>query len=417
MKVSKTIFILILFLAFKTSLVFGVPNEGYGEDSQALGQFVDTYENLDNVTVFVDLIRNSTLDAIEVDGIEYIEYIEAPFQLREHDRWDGYEPSTSWALGTSLNAYTNTGPRGDSWMFFNMNAQWLQGKYVRLNWHTVGSYVNADPLYFRVYDGSYERSSATDFPEDNPMLLKGSGLLYQYREPNFNTWTTREFYIDLDTWGHELDTVMVAIYLDDSYFNGYVRNYLAWFEVNSGSGGAGNIYTVDCEIASETLVSEVSGTDHDQSRLDDIGLPLTGGGYYEGGYLITDNYLNYTTGSSLLLLTNTSISENVNITVQFSNDNSTWVDNEGNMGSTEVLNGFHAIDLRDLNYTDIHIMYNLSATLTETPILYQSRLVTTIGNVTGGNGDPVVGGGINSATIIMLIFLCGLAITLLWRYG
>ncbi len=115
-------------------------------------------------------------------------------------------------------------------------------------------------------------------------------------------------------------------------------------------------------------------------------------GYENDGYFLTEDYLNYTTGSSLVLLTNSTIPISTSITVQFSNDNSSWVDHEGNVGSTSLIAGFYSIDLRDLNYTDIYSMYNFTGTQIDTPRLYQSRLVTTwantsivVGNVTFQN--------------------------------
>lgn len=101
-------------------------------------------------------------------------------------------------------------------------------------------------------------------------------------------------------------------------------------------------------------------------------------GYETDGYFITEDYLNYTTGNSLILLTNTTIPSGTTLTAQFSNDNATWVDNEGNVGNTPLIDGFYSVDLRGLNYTDLYSIFNFTG-LTETPIFYQSRLITTNG--------------------------------------
>ena len=112
-------------------------------------------------------------------------------------------------------------------------------------------------------------------------------------------------------------------------------------------------------------------------------------GYNTDGYFITEDYLNYTTGQGLALLTNASIPGGTSITVQFSNDNATWVDNEGNIGSNTLLDEFYAIDLRDLNYTASFKRYNLTTTdTTITPRLFQSRLVTTNGTAGVGPVGP-----------------------------
>ena len=79
-------------------------------------------------------------------------------------------------------------------------------------------------------------------------------------------------------------------------------------------------------------------------------------------------------GSTLVLQTISKISEATGITVQFSEDNSTWTE------STTITDGFQSIDLRTLNYTDAYIMFNLSTSnVEETPYLNQSRLITSIG--------------------------------------
>lgn len=126
-------------------------------------------------------------------------------------------------------------------------------------------------------------------------------------------------------------------------------------------------------------------------------------GYETDGYFITDDYLNHTTGSSLTLLTISQIPYGTSITVQFSNDNSTWVDNEGNVGSTTIIDGLYAIDLRNLNYTDSYNMFNLSGTALLTPRLNQSRLITTL-----GIGDGEVTTTISSMFLIPTFAIVGL---------
>jgi len=48
-------------------VVNGAIDEGYGEDQTALGQFVDSFENTNNITVMDDVVRNSTLNCIELN--------------------------------------------------------------------------------------------------------------------------------------------------------------------------------------------------------------------------------------------------------------------------------------------------------------------------------------------------------------
>ena len=138
------------------------------------------------------------------------------------------------------------------------------------------------------------------------------------------------------------------------------------------------------------------------------------GGYEPEGYFTSTNYLSspIVNGSALVHLENTTIPPNTGITIEFSDDNATWILNDWQ----PLFGGFESIDLRELNYsTGYYTRHNLSTTdLAVTPIVYQSRLITTIGNSTGGGGVPVVGGGLNSATILMLILLFILAILIYW---
>ena len=61
--------ILVFLILFSTVLpIQAATDEGYGEDETSLGQFVDSFEDLDNVSVAVDVIRNSTFNAMELNS-------------------------------------------------------------------------------------------------------------------------------------------------------------------------------------------------------------------------------------------------------------------------------------------------------------------------------------------------------------
>jgi len=136
---------------------------------------------------------------------------------------------------------------------------------------------------------------------------------------------------------------------------------------------------------------DVDGADHHTGYIENAWLGDYISGYYTEGYFMTEDYLNYTTGNSLALLTNASIPYGTDIQVQFSNDNVTWSDNEGVPLDANFLNaGFYSIDLRNLNYSDIFMIHNFTGTLALTPRVYQSRLITTEG-IENGIGDDYAG--------------------------
>lgn len=119
------------------------------------------------------------------------------------------------------------------------------------------------------------------------------------------------------------------------------------------------------------------------SELDDFTTQANGtagGGYVLDGYFTTTDYLSdpFANGSILVQMTNTSMPVNTAITMEFSEDNITWTLNDWQ----PIFGGFESVDLRDLNYSaGYHIRYNLSTTDPAiTPRLYQSRLITTLGN-------------------------------------
>lgn len=117
------------------------------------------------------------------------------------------------------------------------------------------------------------------------------------------------------------------------------------------------------------------------------------GGYESEGYFSTVDYLSdpLANGSALVSMVNATVPANTAIELQFSEDNSTWVDNQGTPGDSMSLSGgFESFDLRGLNYsTGFYSRFNLSSTDSSvTPRLYQNRLITTIGNSSGGGTAP-----------------------------
>ena len=105
------------------------------------------------------------------------------------------------------------------------------------------------------------------------------------------------------------------------------------------------------------------------------------------GYFTTENYLDQVNGSVLVQMTNATISGGAGITIQFSQDNSTWVNNLNAAGSNTLTAGFQSIDLRELNWSSsLYLRYNFTGLFASPPRLYQSRLITTLGQV--GAGAP-----------------------------
>ncbi len=102
-------------------------------------------------------------------------------------------------------------------------------------------------------------------------------------------------------------------------------------------------------------------------------------GYMNNGIFYTKDILNYVNGSSIVLLTNSTIPENDEIKIQFSPNNSSWYSHNAILtGYDNIVAGLESIDLRDLNYSSsIYMRFNFSDGGSDsTPRLYQIRLIT-----------------------------------------
>lgn len=105
-------------------------------------------------------------------------------------------------------------------------------------------------------------------------------------------------------------------------------------------------------------------------------LLLQSGGYSNDGHFYTTDVLS-NIANSIVLLTNTTIPENDIVTVEFSSDNVTWVDHNGDPGSDTLVSGNESLDLRDLSYSNLYSRFNLTdGGADSTPRLYQIRVIT-----------------------------------------
>jgi len=397
----KTVLFLIIILSFNTPLIYSATDEGYGEANENLGQFTDTFENEDYVMVSENVDRNSTYKCMELEYAgEFVYLMWEPIQLREHESTASGNPDYSFTKPSDdhFQIYSTLSSMGTGYAFFTVKASWINDKYIRVYWRDQSSWGT---IQCWLLDGDYDRSSLVDFPSDSGMIYKGNGLLQTIR--TLAVGVSETFDVQIDASEASLENCTIMFRVGDSW-SGQSKNLdIFWIEINDDSGGSDNIVKWDI-TASETLTMEQTSTKMDYGRVHGGSIQdYSFGGYESEGYFITEDYLNYTTGKCLSLLTNASISEGVILKVQFSLDNSTWVDNKGNTGSTLIVDGFYAIDLRNLNYNDVYIMYNFTGTVTSTPRLYQSRLITTEG-IGNGNGEIVY--KFPSQSLVMLIFLC-----------
>lgn len=182
------------------------------------------------------------------------------FNLREHkSSVNACEVTYSKSDDTTVRETSGTSAYGmNGYMFFVAPREWLDGKYLRFRWLGYHSYPRANAISFLIYDGSYDRSSMIDFPNQAPMVAKGNGLLYSlYKSASF-PWETQDILVDVSGGSEEFVTIFFQIY--DGYSAQYFYIDLDWLEINSGSNGAGNLFR---EHFTDSVHMEVTGTQND----------------------------------------------------------------------------------------------------------------------------------------------------------
>jgi len=387
---KTAIFFLILLLPFRIPLVNSAPDEGYGEANENLGQFTDSFENTDNITVMVNVINNVTLECMEL----YYSGEESPI-YQNFSKYTEVDSAADITIIDRVVTWATMRRDAISWVVYDFGADYFGDFYC--DFTLDFSDIEAGDTSNRHIMGLCSFSNTVGTFADN---LGGDMLIIMPRQYSLVDDVYR-----YDVYQYTGGVLDFSISDDTNY--DMSKHYLTFGRI--GNNITLKVYTDEARtVLIETLTdtgstqkyryfhvmtsydSAADGANHSSGTVSHVSFEKTEGGYATEGYFLTEDYLNYTQGSSLNLLTNASLPESSEITVEFSSDNVTWVDNHGNVGSSTVEAGFFAIDLRDLNYSDIFIRGNLSGPGGEvTPRLYQLRIVTTNGSAMGAPGPGV----------------------------
>ena len=382
----KAVILIFFFLFSAAGASIRAQTQEYGEDSKALGQFVDDFENLDNVSVRVQVERNITLAAMELNfssGLaqyeDFTTYIETDpsnriivnsatlFTWTRLDRSDGITHLQkdyginyfgqdfvySWIFEvTGLNGGDgDSRDCGYSLCFTNNAGNPLVDPRITLLVQQAGGSDVTYYLYFRIDDPH----AGWDF--DITILL--------------DVGTT--YYIKLERVSGDDLTLEIRTGSFEGVVTDTLTVHLASFDDN---------FRYILPIYSKSSATDPN--DWYSGTFEFLWNQSGGSGYATDGYFTTVDYLSdpLANGSILVQMTSATIPANTEITVQFSDDNSIWVNNEGAAGYNTLTDGFLSIDLRELNWSAVyHLRYNLSTSdPAVTPRLNQSRLITTIGN-------------------------------------
>lgn len=383
--------ILIFLFLFSTILpIQAATNEGYGEDETSLGQFVDSFKDLNNVSVRVLVERNSTLNAMELNFTTGFLVEEDFTTYTAQDPNNDYTINASTILFTTIERQWNASvyrdygggffgdfqhnftlvmtdiEAGDAtgadtyWPYSLTNANLSFGSLIAL-----GADARADAILL----GIRQEGANDDLFRWRVLQITNGGATFNLIQGLGTNNPMDTYYITISRTGNTVD---YSIYTDE-----------ARTALNFNYNNAGGDNTQYRFVGNANQFSASDGTDYVTGAVKDLNFGDSVEGYSLDGYFTTTNYLNYADGATLVQLTNTTIPAGTGITVEFSDDNSTWVN------PTVLTEGFHSIDLRTLNFSSqYYLRGNLTGPGTDTPRFYQSRLITTQGipivqNVTG----------------------------------
>lgn len=392
-RISAVLLIFLFVFSTGYSVYSAGTDEGYGEDSEALGQLVDNFENMDWIAVNVSVERNATLNAMELNlaaGSTVIENFTTYIEVDEDNDIIITDPRIAW---TSLRR------DADSHVYFDYGAGFF-GDFEFTFELNISEVEAGDGTSATVTGFSFlanEINSIDDIRNANGQYL---GLILAQVAA-----IDDRFYIHL--WQFD-GGVQTQARLDDAFGADYVfdlMNFKYYFTFNRSGGNfgawayndsaktnliawkelSGDATTYRYAYGINNYNRAVDGANHHTGNLENWSLMKSAAGYVSSGYFITENYLSdpLANGSTLVEMTNSTIPANTKIRISFSVDNSTWVNNRGVAGFNTLVDGFFSLDLRNLNYsTFYYALFNLSTTNSaSTPRIYQSRVITTQGGV------------------------------------
>ena len=374
---------IILFFLVLSVLIPPAYAADFGEDDEYLGQVVDDYINDDNVSAAYNVINNSTLDCMElsygsVDGM----VLENFSVYTEQDEGGGIT-----VTDTFVDAVINR--NRNRYLYYDFGANYF-GDFKVYGWlnqdfHLASAWVGFS--YFSNYVGN-EQEHRNANEEYLCVQVGGSAGDMSIKEFDGGHFSSPSKVVvdDTDYW-FKLEKVGDWVYLD-VYTTENLRD------------AEGNGDWFDTELNLQTDYNfryfYVANTHDDNQDKElnheyrDFYLNGTLEGYSGSGHYYTVEMLDGDLG--LAVLYNVTIPEDTTLTMEFSKDNVTWVDHNDVAGHDILIEGHEALDLRDLNTTNLYQRVNMTSDAgVHTPRFLQYRIVTTTAQPTTG---PTAGGGL-----------------------
>ena len=363
--------------------------DDYGEDEDYLGQVVDDYLNEDNIQAKNNVIRNATLNCMELN-----------YSMADNPIPENYTDGSWIEWGANIADLTQTSTRS-TWTNLAQTDEAILtkdkdhlGNYFDDFTHNftfcmtdIGAAVTATRLYIW---------SLSNFTNDSRWHVIGvhDFLSLQIRGNVDNLYYFR--LVEFHAGAVFSDTSALTFSEDVVYYIGIVKNDLSFIvEIYTDS-----LYQNLRERISLTLQDDyVFRYVYSPQSLDFLSNGNTVNGYVENLYIGRmegiGQYVNghyYTVemldgDRGIVLMYNVTTPEDTGMTMEFSSDNATWLDHNKDPGSDTLIEGFESLDLRDLNFTALYTRVNMTSLGENTPRIYQFRLVTitdvTLENVTG----------------------------------
>ena len=359
----------------------------FGESSASLGQITDEFDTLDNISVRVLIERNATLNAMELNFTARI------FPYENFSLWTETDPQNKIAP-VDYNV---------SWVNFERNDG---GRVVKD--FGINAIQNFD-FHFEFKISDLLSTTATGrtilivFTVDQADSV-GLGTHYSLiqvvedgaSDTTYVWWmTSRDAPAGSNSQQGTVKMDVGTIYYVRYFQTGGNKTLLVYSDPGETIllQKLTHIIGNDAYRYAQVVKIVTSGTDPNDFTSGYMNELYNGSGLagYSNGYFTTTDQLASINGSVLVQLTTATIPAGTGITVEFSPDNSTWVNNLNGSGSNTLTDGLNAFDLRPLNWSAAHyVRYNLSSSdPTVTPRLNQSRLITTQGPAgAAGPGAP-----------------------------
>lgn len=402
-------FTIFVFLLLESAIIYG--ETSYGENDTYLGQIVDNYFNDSYVSFMSNVQNNITLNCMELkylglEGSIYEDFTEYTVVDEDND-FTIIERKITWS---SLRRDAS------SWIVYDFGENYFTD--FQINFTIKFSDIEAG-------DGSVRDINCVMFLSDfagtfADQLVDGDMLtvmprqitlldniyIYQIKQiengevtvtkNGINQWGLVKHYCIFERIG---TTITIRVYSDEARTN--------LIDTVTETGESGGYRYFSGLVGYETITGDPA--DHSSGYVTNVTF-RSGINYPSSGYYTTIDYLNG--DRALALLYDAQIVENTNMTLEFSLDNGiTWLNHNNVSTYDELINGYESLNLIDLNATHIIKRVNMSSDTSNTPRMNQFRYVTIIGEVeNGGDGE----GGINSASIIMILFLILVGMSLIY---